>query len=163
MFYYFRGPKEGEGSTFTVYIPQAEAEKVASLTKPVTAVVSGMGETILLANDDSNLLGVQQQLLETFGYKVLAAEDGLQAVELFTAHQHDIALFITDLMMPKLGGAEAAKMIQEINPRMKIIFLTSHIDYIKQMQDLALDAVVMHQPCGVVDFSRTIRKQLDKV
>jgi len=149
---------EGEGSTFHIYIPLAD-EKVATSAQPREKVTAeGHGELILLADDEDQVRETTASVLETLGYRVLQARDGLEALELFNAHRHDIALALLDVVMPHCGGPKLAMNIRRINPDMKIIFATG---YDKNSQADIAHETALSKPFHIEDLSQLIRKQLD--
>jgi two-component system, cell cycle sensor histidine kinase and response regulator CckA len=77
----------------------------------------GRYDTVLIAEDEENLRELLKMVLEENGFKVLEAADGVQAVEVFTAHKDDIGVVLTDLGLPRLGGWEAFLKMKEINPK----------------------------------------------
>jgi PAS domain S-box-containing protein len=114
--------KPGEGTTFQVYLPARTASLEAQEEEPTrTEYPRGQGEWILVVEDEPSILTVTRQILETFDYQVLAAEDGAQAISVFTAHRDKIALVMTDMMMPVLDGPATIAFLREIDPRVKII------------------------------------------
>jgi PAS domain S-box-containing protein len=103
---------QGEGSTFEVVLP---ASTHLPVKRPTAAKedLSGTG-TILIADDEPAVLRVASRTLEERGYRVLLAEDGRRAVELFRSRPDDIALVLLDLTMPEMNGAEAFRAIREL-------------------------------------------------
>ena len=95
-------------------------------------------------------------------YRVLEATDGLDAIDIFTAHQNEIALIIMDLVMPRLGGVKAAIRIRETSPDIKIIFATGY-DKESTLPDAipAIGNIVLSKPFNIEELSKTIRNQLD--
>jgi two-component system, cell cycle sensor histidine kinase and response regulator CckA len=85
-------------------------------------------ETILLVEDEEMLMELVRSLLELNGYRLLTASDGKQAVELFQKHHQEIDLVLTDLGLPKIGGWEACKQMQQLNPNLPIIVATGYLD-----------------------------------
>ena len=75
--------------------------------------------TILIVEDEENLRDLLRLILEENGMKVLEAVDGVEAVEIFTAHQEEIAVVLSDIGLPRLGGWEAFLKMREINPEVK--------------------------------------------
>jgi len=75
-------------------------------------------DTILIVEDEDILRDLLQLLLEENGLKVLAATDGIEAIEIFTAHQDEIGVVLSDLGLPRLGGWEAFLKMREINPEL---------------------------------------------
>ena len=112
----------GRGSSFKVFLP-AQADTVAGPTikAPLPAPPHGQGECILLVDDDTTILEITRHTLESFGYRVLTAEDGAQAIGLYALHRADIAVVLTDMMMPVMDGAALIKALRRINPAVRIV------------------------------------------
>ena len=153
---------EGEGSTFHVYLPLVEAEDIASESPSEKEVIQGYGELILLVDDEKNILETGKEVLEAMGYQVLSAPDGMKAIEIFTANQDRISLIIMDLVMPRLGGAEAIERIREICPDIKVIF-SSGYDKEATLPDkiYSSETVTLSKPYKIEELSKAIRNQLD--
>jgi PAS domain S-box-containing protein len=110
------------GTSFKVYLP-AESPGTKSETKKLEKVdwPRGNGEWILVVDDEIPILTVTQQTLNAFGYQVLTAEHGAQAIGLFAANRDKIALVLTDMMMPVMDGQATILALREIDPGIKII------------------------------------------
>ncbi|MDQ6987475.1 MAG: ATP-binding protein [Mariprofundaceae bacterium] len=115
----------GKGTAFHIYLPLLDAEFGVSIEKD-ERVIPGRGEIILLADDEAHVRQTGKAVLESLGYTVLEAADGEAAVALFRSRCEQIALTILDVVMPKMGGIEAAKKIREIKPDMPIICATGY-------------------------------------
>jgi len=114
------------GTRFDIYLPLKQ--KVISkfdLNRPAE-VLHGNGETILIADDEKQVRDILSKLLTSLGYQVLLAEDGNKAVELFKTHQHDISLLILDVIMPDMGGIEAAAKIRILKPSVPVLYATGY-------------------------------------
>ena len=112
----------GRGTTFKIYLPApVEPVRTESSDKVDEEWARGNGEWILLVDDEKSILTVTQQTLEAFGYHVLTAEQGAQAVGIFAANRDKIALVITDMMMPVMDGAATILALHEVAPELKII------------------------------------------
>ena len=112
----------GRGSTFTVYLPaQDVAARPAAARKPAPAIARGSGEVVLVVDDEQPLLRMTSLVLESFGYRVLLAESGAEALLKFEAHRNDIKVIITDMTMPVMDGATVIRKIREIDPHARII------------------------------------------
>ena len=112
-----------KGSVFKVYLPAQPAGDSAGpvAAAPPEALPRGHGELILLVDDEPAILEVTQCTLETFGYRVITAEDGAQAIALFAAHPHEVAVVITDIMMPVMDGPALILALRRIDPKVRII------------------------------------------
>lgn len=119
----------GTGSTFTVYLQESLAPvgERGKRTDGTDRSLSG-SETILFVEDEEMLQNIMADVLRGNGYTVLLAKDGIEAVELFMRHQKDIAVVLSDLGLPKLGGWEAYVTMREINPRLKVILASGYLE-----------------------------------
>ncbi|VVB84439.1 Methanogenesis regulatory histidine kinase FilI [uncultured archaeon] len=110
----------GKGTTFQVYLPAIKTEiKDAGQHKLELPV--GNGEFILVAEDEVSICEITCSTLEAYGYKVLTAEDGEQAVALYTENKDKIKIVLMDMMMPVMDGQTSIRAIRKINPEVKII------------------------------------------
>jgi len=153
--------KVGKGTTFHIYLPQ-QKKMIIERNSTMGEVVRGRGETILMVDDDSMVVETNRDLLRAFGYKVLVAHDGLEAITVFDANRDEIALIIMDCVMPRMGGARAAKQICQHAPGTKILFMTGYNN--ENTLDEALSSLgkqVLFKPCEPDKLSRVIRKELD--
>jgi signal transduction histidine kinase/ActR/RegA family two-component response regulator len=114
----------GRGTTMKVYLPLSE-QPTARVTAPPVSLPRGT-ETILLVEDESLVLEFGRTVLEHLGYRVLTARDGLEALEVFQAHQAEIALVILDVVMPRLGGRETATELKHRNPAVAILLASGY-------------------------------------
>lgn len=100
------------------------------MKKPVRSSMDDRGgsETVLIVEDDDGLRKFAQNVLERYGYKVLNAENGEDALKVGKEHDGQIDLMITDVIMPKMGGREAAKLLKPLYPYMKVIYMSGYTD-----------------------------------
>lgn len=117
----------GEGSTFKVHLPPHVVESGASPIVEDAELRRGNGEWILVVDDDASVVNVTRQTLESFGYRVLGAEDGAQAIGVYSRRHADIALVITDMMMPVIDGAALIAALRRIHPEVRIIATTGNL------------------------------------
>jgi CheY-like chemotaxis protein len=111
----------GRGSTFTVYLP-ALAEHVQEASQGGQSIVDrGAGELILVVDDEEPVLRMTTLVLESFGYRVLAASGGAEAMAMFQAHRGEIKLVFTDMTMPGMDGASLIRKVRALDPRARII------------------------------------------
>jgi len=115
----------GRGSTFRIYLPltNMDLENEAKVQPSSRAVA---GETILFVDDETAVLTVIGEVLKSLGYKVLTAENGVQALEIYNNNSNVIDLVLTDVVMPKMDGVELAKAINEQDSKIPIIFATGY-------------------------------------
>jgi two-component system cell cycle sensor histidine kinase/response regulator CckA len=95
------------------------------LTTPVRATVRGEG-TVLLAEDDRAVRRLVVSELTRRGFTVLEAEDGAGALELFNKEKDRVDILVTDVVMPRMNGADLAKAAERVRPGLKILFISGH-------------------------------------
>jgi CheY-like chemotaxis protein len=119
----------GVGTTFELYFP-VQMETLAPTESQQTEIdeIPGGSETLMLVEDEDMLLEIVKQMVESKGYKTIVARDGEEAVEIYKRHKKDIALVLTDVGLPKLGGFEEFLALKEINPSVKVIFASGYYD-----------------------------------
>jgi PAS domain S-box-containing protein len=130
----------GAGSTFTIYLPRLEATVVPPKAKiPITASFQGE-ETVLLVEDEDMLRGLLAKYLRLYGYTVLEARHGGEALLTCERHPGPIHLMVTDVVMPQMSGRELADRLTPLRPEMKILYMSGYTE----------DALVQH---GVADLA----------
>ncbi|GAB4442219.1 MAG: hypothetical protein Kow0031_24270 [Anaerolineae bacterium] len=115
----------GEGTTFTLYLPAAHAMEAIAGSGD-TAIPVGRGETILLVEDEPVVLEVTRAMLETLNYRVLTAIDGTEALGVFRGQANNIALVLTDAVMPGLDGYGLARILHAEAPAIPVLMMTGY-------------------------------------
>ena len=111
----------GKGTTFRIYFPASTSSRLEERLADQPVLLRGLGETVLIVDDESSILNITGQTLEAFGYRVLTADNGAEAVAVYAQHEQEIALVLTDMMMPFMDGAATIHALLKINPAAKII------------------------------------------
>jgi PAS domain S-box-containing protein len=112
----------GKGTTFKVYLPAMElSEDLQRACAKEINLPRGNGETILIVDDEASILTITSQTLRTFGYEVVTATDGAEAVALYAVNRNDIAAVLTDMTMPIMDGPATIRALLRLNPAVKII------------------------------------------
>jgi len=153
----------GKGATFEIYLPLLEEKKTVVADAVEDVIASGQGELILIVDDNADIRQSTKEVLESIGYNVLEAADGLEAVTLYTEHRSEISLVLMDVVMPRLGGVKAAERISALDPEVKVIFATGYDkdDALKNEMP-SNDYLIISKPCHIEQLSRVIREQLDQ-
>jgi CheY-like chemotaxis protein len=110
--------EKGKGTTVRVYLPAQK--KVVSDRSADLGDLRGT-QTILMIDDEDLLLTMGEMILTSFGYKVLTANNGIRALEIFEKKKDEIDLVITDLVMPQMSGRELIERLRRIAPELKVI------------------------------------------
>lgn len=111
----------GVGTRFSVYLPARTAQDGASQDAAGKDLPHGQGELLLVVDDEAAVREITRQTLESFGYRVLVASGGAEAIALYAAGQREIRAVLTDLMMPGMDGPAAIQALKEINPAVRVI------------------------------------------
>ena len=111
----------GMGARFRIYLPGETEVDPASADHLETPLPRGDGETVMVVDDEASIRQITKQTLEAFGYKVLLAVDGSEAVSMYVVHQNEIAVVLTDMMMPVMDGPATIQVLRRLNPSLKII------------------------------------------
>jgi two-component system, cell cycle sensor histidine kinase and response regulator CckA len=115
-----------QGTTFEIFLP-ASAVAQADSRDGVPIKPRRGSETILLAEDDPAVRVLTRMTLQRFGYRVVEAASGVEALRLWPEHRNDVALLLTDLVMPGgVTGQQLARRVQEDNPRLKVVFTSGY-------------------------------------
>ena len=114
----------GEGTTCTVLLPASESPAVAG--RPIDESQAPGSGCVLVADDEPDVRDVFRAMLQSLGYKVIEAGDGLEAVEIFRQHVSEIDLVILDLMMPRLSGEAAFGQMRRISPGVRAILASGY-------------------------------------
>ncbi|WP_310571837.1 PAS domain S-box protein [Gemmatimonas sp.] len=110
----------GRGSKFNVYIP-ARTEATEERGVPVIELPRGHGELVLVVDDEPAVRQITQQTLEAFGYRVVVAADGAEAVAIYARRSAEIAVVLTDMMMPVMDGPATIRVLRKMNSSVRII------------------------------------------
>ena len=112
----------GAGSTFSVYVPaQVSPRPLPAGVEPQPDRPRGAGELILVVDDEAPVRMMTQRMLEAFGYRVVLAAHGAEALAIYTEQQHQIAVVITDMMMPVMDGPTTIRALKGLDPAVRII------------------------------------------
>ncbi|MCS6884879.1 MAG: PAS domain S-box protein [Acidobacteriota bacterium] len=115
----------GQGTTFDIYIPAASSSFSRQTAETPAQTIYGQ-ETILVVDDEEALRGLAKDLLESFGYKVLLAANGFEALELFKKHSKEISLVILDMVMPKMDGRQLFYELRKLSSEVPVVVASGY-------------------------------------
>lgn len=125
----------GKGTHFRIYLPAIHTQEPEVTQKRKRELPLGKGEVILVVDDEAAIREITKATLETFGYKVVTASDGAEAVAMFVEHCSEIKLVLTDIMMPCMNGDTAIRAILQIDENARII-ATSGLTSREQVEEV---------------------------
>jgi len=151
----------GHGTVLKVYLPADPAIPSVTTTPPFQSELPrGHDELLLVVDDEFSIRDITQRTLEAFGYRVITANNGAEAVDLFTKQSQEIALVLTDMMMPIMDGATSIPLLKRINPSAKII-VVSGLDVTDKLSKAgAYD--FLPKPFTALTLLRLVRNVLDR-
>jgi len=151
----------GQGTTFTIYLPRTtEPARVAA--KTATERMPTGTETILLVEDEKNVLGLVQRVLARQGYKVLSAETPQVALQLGSEYPEPLHLLLTDVIMPGMSGNELAERIQTVRPGLRVLFMSGYsADILDQPGHPSADLHLLQKPFNATVLAQQVRAALD--
>lgn len=152
----------GTGTGFHLFFPLVKAS-VLRQAEPSQGTVPVGTETILVAEDDRVLRNLARSVLTEFGYSVIEAEDGEEAVRLFQQDPERIGLLLLDVIMPKKSGKSAYDEILALRPGMKVIFISGYsADILAKQGIMESEVDVIAKPISPVELLQKIRQVLDR-
>jgi signal transduction histidine kinase len=117
--------KAGQGTTFVIYLPALMTPQVA-VPQDAVRLASGQDRLILLVEDNAVTRNALMESLELLNYRVLTANNGEEALTLFAQHRDEIALVLSDMIMPEMGGRALLHALRAQSERVKMVILTGH-------------------------------------
>ncbi|MBI5016277.1 MAG: PAS domain S-box protein [Deltaproteobacteria bacterium] len=153
---------EGRGTTFTVYLPAAqglEERPDSTLSRPV----QGGNETVLLVEDDEALRDLAVDVLQQHGYAAVAASNGEEALRLLEEREGEVALVVTDVVMPRMDGVALYDRVRRLRAETRFLFVSGYPDGAMD-EGFMLDALVpfLRKPFNTRQLLDKVREALDR-
>ncbi|MBV9387861.1 MAG: PAS domain S-box protein [Chroococcidiopsidaceae cyanobacterium CP_BM_ER_R8_30] len=145
----------GKGSQFQVYLPAVEGTQKQQVE--AVELSKGNKELILVVDDETSIREITKTALLTHNYKVLTAEDGIEAIALYAQHKDEIIVVLMDLMMPSLDGVITIRTLQKMNPLIKVIAISGFMSNqkIAEVASMGVKAF-LSKPCTAKELLQTI-------
>ena len=121
----------GKGTSFKIYLPRVfEMAEPAPARPPMKdePQVAGLESTLLLVEDEAGIRELTSELLAAWGYEVLVARNGVEALEISNRHRGIIHLMVTDVVMPHMNGRDLVRRVRQMRPEMKVIYMSGYTD-----------------------------------
>ncbi|MGC8653396.1 MAG: PAS domain S-box protein [Candidatus Kryptoniota bacterium] len=151
----------GQGTTFKIYLPRyiGDAEKIEAAPE---AGSYGGSETILIVEDQANLLELAKNTLEIYGYRVLTALSPGDAILVCEAYQDEIHLLLTDVVMPVMNGRELSERIRAMKPNVKVLYMSGYTANVIAHRGVLEEGIdFIQKPFTPVALAKKVRQVLD--
>jgi two-component system cell cycle sensor histidine kinase/response regulator CckA len=150
----------GEGTLVKVYLPRLESEDDEAGT-PVAEALRG-SETVLVAEDEDGVRELLRKVLTEFGYTVLTARHGRDALMLAGDRSVGIDLLVTDVVMPEMSGRELVETLHDRRPDLKVLYISGYTDdEVVQRGISGSEVAFMRKPFAAEELVRRVREVLD--
>jgi PAS domain S-box-containing protein len=152
----------GIGTTFQIYFPVIEGMPESKKKEILYGDIRGGNETILVVDDEISITNFAKEVLSRFGYRVVVALSGEEAIEKYTLEKENIHLVLLDLNMPGMGGQRCLKRLMHIDPSVKIIISTGYLNGDSDTGDISGYRLhILRKPYNAEDLLKIIRSVLD--
>jgi signal transduction histidine kinase len=153
----------GKGATFEIYLPLAAGPALRAETEPRASAAPAGHETVLIVEDEPDVRELACRFLRVKGYRVLEAKDGVEALEVGAGHHDAIHAVVTDMVMPRMGGADLIRSIRKCRPEILVIFMTGYSEYLKgDLCDVFPDSLILQKPFSPASLVGIVREALAK-
>jgi CheY-like chemotaxis protein len=150
----------GLGTTFKIYLPRADSPASVKSVDRVQPAAAGVG-VVLLAEDEDSVRRLARAVLESGGYTVLEAQDGIDALKVIEEQGGRINVLLTDVIMPRMGGRELADRLLKAYPEARVVYMSGYTDDAMIPQDLVSSGTLfVHKPFSPETLLNTIREAL---
>ena len=151
----------GRGATFRILLPHAGIGALAEATSAAEPAAPRGDETVLLVDDQEQVRHMTAAMLESCGYRVLAARTAEEALEIAARHPEPIHVLLTDVIMPRMTGKELAECLASLQPEAKVIYLSGHTaDVIARRGGLEPGTHFVGKPYGLAQLAAKVRAVL---
>jgi CheY-like chemotaxis protein len=151
-----------KGTTFKIYLPRFEGESFNTSEENMGQLFRGGGETLLLVEDDLMILHMIRNILEELGYVVLTARTPNEALLKAEKHASEIQLLITDVIMPEMNGRDLAKLVSDLMPGLKYLFMSGYTaNVIAHHSILDKGVNFIQKPFSMQSLSEKVHKVLN--
>ena len=151
----------GQGTTFKIYLPRIRAEAEA-FSPASSAALRGGTETVLLVEDNAQVRDIALRSLRERGYRVLQAANGGEALRAAENQSEPIALLLTDVVMPQMGGSELVERVRALRPQIKVLYTSGYTEHaLVHREVLGPGIAFLPKPFDPAGLARKVREVLD--
>jgi CheY-like chemotaxis protein len=150
-----------KGATFEIYLPLASGPVMRVDTEPRLSAAPSGHETVLIVEDEPDVRELACRFLRVKGYAVLEAKDGVEALEVAAGYKGTIHAIVTDMVMPRMGGADLIRSLQKSRPEILVIFMTGYSEYLKgDLCDIFPNSLIIQKPFSPASLVGIVREAL---
>jgi CheY-like chemotaxis protein len=155
--------RDNEGcASFDLYLPVATCAEGTTFVGDRNVEIPGGHETILLVEDELDLLSLTREILERYGYRIITAANGVAAIKLWREHRDEIDLLLTDIRMPEgISGHELAERLLFDKPSLKVVYVTGYSVETYGIHSLEMHPNFVTKPFTPPGLALTVRRTLD--
>jgi signal transduction histidine kinase/CheY-like chemotaxis protein len=153
----------GQGARFKMLLPAVTEvpEREDHPGRDLAEAQNGSTEVVLLVEDEDGVRKLASKILRGRGYVVLEARDGREALSISQAHQGQIDLLVSDVIMPELGGRELAERIMTMRPEIKVLFVSGHTQDVLLREGVEAGIPFLQKPFAPTEFAHKVREALN--
>lgn len=152
----------GKGTTFKIYFPKSAKEIASSAAVEQESGLMRGTETIMVVDDEINIVTMVSQILAELGYRVIAATSGREALKLSDQHSNKIDIILTDIIMPEINGTELVRLLRQKRPNMKALYMSGYAtNAAMKIGVLKPNTAFLQKPFNPETLTHCIRKVLD--
>jgi signal transduction histidine kinase/ActR/RegA family two-component response regulator len=138
--------EQGNGTRFEIYFPRVDEVEETTLQKKIAADTAQRAETVLIAEDEEAVRELASQFLKSAGYRVLTANDGMEALAIAERSGEPIHVLITDIVMPNMRGPELAKRLKPLHANLKVVYMSGYLEYEKGSEEFLEGGFFLQKP-----------------
>jgi CheY-like chemotaxis protein len=151
----------GQGTTFRVYLPHVAGTELPIPETRVAAESFQGTETILLVEDEDAVRKLAQRALESFGYRVISASSGKEAMGVYERHNSALDLLVTDVVMPQMSGPDLARALTLLCPEIKVLYISGYVGDAFARGEMENGIDLLPKPFTPEGLARKVREVLD--
>jgi len=153
----------GKGTRFKVYLPATETNETKRIgEKQIDDILLGHGELILVVDDEPSVQEIARVTLETYGYRVMTASDGAEAIALYAQYLPDVKAVVLDMMMPIMDGPSCIRALRKVDPDARIIAVSGLKEHARFGEVASTDVhAFLSKPFTAEALLKTLHKVLD--
>ncbi len=152
----------GHGTTFKIHLPRVDEQPEEEAPRPQIPAQSSGSETVLVVEDTEMVKNLVREVLGNYGYTVLEASDGNEALALCERRKEPIHLLLTDMMMPGMSGTELARAVSSIRPGIKVLYMSGYTEYGSvENPGLPSGSFFIQKPFSIAGLTRKVREVLE--